>query len=230
MTSEPSPNADSPPRAFTQGVGTVFQFLGVILFLLMMFICCGSGLLSKEKAQRHDLTAIGWTLPAGGEGVFYSAQRAVSLSVTLGVFFGIALAGLGLGLQAQHRLAPAGAVVVTLFASLFWAVHLVFFVQILHSAVLGVLVFVLLAVFLVLSGLSVAALREMRRNPPPRGHEILPPDYKAPYSHMHQDPPEVRLARELDSRRQRLAVQQKELELLEKRLQRKLDEQKESES
>ena len=39
-----------------------------------------------------------------------------------------------------------------------------------------------------------AALREMRRDPPPRGMEVLPKDYKVPYSHYHEDPPEVRLA------------------------------------
>jgi hypothetical protein len=74
-----------------------------------------------------------------------------------------------------------------------------------------------------LFGLSVGAVREMSRNPPPAGHEILPGDYKIPYSHYHDDPPEVRLAAELDQRRQRLAVQQKELEMLEEKLKRKLD-------
>ena len=44
-----------------------------------------------------------------------------------------------------------------------------------------------------------------------------------PYSHLHQDPPEVRLARELDERRGKLAVQQKELEMLEASLRRKLE-------
>ena len=62
----------------------------------------------------------------------------------------------------------------------------------------------------------------MRRNPPPAGFEILPADYKVPYSHMHQDPPEVRLARELEQRRQKLEVQQKELEMLEQKLHNKL--------
>jgi hypothetical protein len=60
------------------------------------------------------------------------------------------------------------------------------------------------------------------RDPPPPELEILPADYKVPYSHYHEDPPEVRLARELEQRRQRLAVQQKELELLEEKLKRKL--------
>ena len=64
----------------------------------------------------------------------------------------------------------------------------------------------------------------MTRTPPPTGHEILPADYKIPYSHYHEDPPEVRLAAELQQRRERLAVQQKELEALEKKLKRKFDE------
>src|SRR5687767_12769376 len=34
-----------PPRAFTQGVGLVFQTVGVTLFLVMFFTCCGSSLL-----------------------------------------------------------------------------------------------------------------------------------------------------------------------------------------
>ena len=58
---------------------------------------------------------------------------------------------------------------------------------------------------------------------PPPWLEILPADYKVPYSHLHEDPPEVRLARELEQRRERLAVQQKELEMLEGRLKKKLE-------
>ena len=214
-----------PPRAFTQGVGTVFQFVGVLLFVVSMFVCCGSGLISKTAAERHDLTKVGWGV-RGGEPepvVAYSAQRALSLSVTLAVFFGLALAGIGLGLQAQGRLAPYAAVVVCGFAALFWATQTVFVVQTLHSVLLAALGFVLFALFGVLTVLAVGALREMRRDPPPAGHEILPADYKVPYSHLHQDPPEVRLARELEQRREWLAVQQKELEMLENRLRRKLE-------
>src|SRR5688572_14788777 len=103
-------HSPAPARAFTQGVGTVFQFVGVLLFLGMMFVCCGSGLYYKAAADRRDLTQIGWRLPPQPADAppTYSAQQAITLSVTVGVFFGIALAGLGLGLQAQHRLAPAG--------------------------------------------------------------------------------------------------------------------------
>src|SRR5438552_19069469 len=104
---EPDPARPAPPRAFTQGVGTVFQFVGVLLFAASMFVCCGSGLISKDVAQRRDLTRVGWTFGSGpGGAVVYSAQRAISLSATLAVFFGLALAGIGLALQAQRRLAP----------------------------------------------------------------------------------------------------------------------------
>jgi hypothetical protein len=217
-----------PPRAFTQGVGTVFQFVGVLLFLASMFVCCGSGLISKDVAERHDLTAVGWGSrglggPGQGRGVAYSAQRAISLSVTLAVFFGLALAGIGLGLQAQGRVAPYGAVATCAFALVFWGMQTVFFAQKLHSILLAGLCFVLFALFGALTGLAAGAVREMRRSPPPPGHEILPADFQVPYSHLHQDPPEVRLARELEQRRERLAVQQKELEMLENRLRRKLD-------
>src|SRR6185295_3364318 len=43
---------DTPPRAFSQGVGTVFQVAGVLVFLYASFSCCGSGLLSREWATQ----------------------------------------------------------------------------------------------------------------------------------------------------------------------------------
>ena len=151
----------------------------------------------------------------------YPANQALAVCVAVGTFLGVALAALGLGLQAQRRAAPGGALGLAGFAVVFWAVHLVFFVQKLHSTVFSVLASALLLVSAAgLAALAVGAWREMRRHPPPRGHEVLPADYKVPYSHFHADPPEVRLAREMDERRQRLFVQQKELEALEERIRR----------
>src|SRR5207247_1572140 len=118
-------------------------------------------------------------------------------------------------------------VILTGFAAIFWIVQTIFFVQILHSVVLAILCGAIALMFAVLLGLSVSALGEMRCDPPPVGQEVLPPGYKIPYSHLHEDPPEVRLARELDQRRQRLAVQQKELEMLEEKLRKKLDQKEE---
>jgi hypothetical protein len=218
----PPPPPPPPPRAFTQGVGTVFQFVGVGLFLVMMFVCCGSGLLSKNVAERQDLTEIGWHVRLGADtDLFYSAQRAIICSVFGGVFFGIALAGLGLGLQAQHRAAPVGAVAVTAFATIFWLIQAAFAVQTLHSAWMAVVACTLGVLFGSLLALAAGAWREMRRDPPPAGHEVLPPGFKVPYSHLHPDPPEVRLANELEERRRRLDMQRKELEALEERIRRR---------
>jgi hypothetical protein len=213
------PSVPSPPRAFTQGVGTVFQIVGVTTFLGFFFVCCLSGLLSKDTATHTHLADVGWGA--------YSAQRAVSISMAVGIFFGVALAGIGLGLQAQRRLSPAMAVLACAIATAYWLIHTMLFAQTAHSWTLSGLSAILSILFLLLLFLAIGAWMEMRRNPPPIGYEILPADYKVPYSHMHQDPPEVRLARELEQRRERLAVQQKELEMLEEKLHRKLkDDQK----
>ncbi len=225
MESPPATTRPSsvPPRAFTQGVGTVFQIVGVVLFLYMTFSCCGSGLLSREWATQPQFASEGLRFSASGP-VVYSVGRAITLCVFCGVFFGLACAALGLGLQAEHRSASTGAVVVSAVAFLFFFAHTAFAVAYVHSAFVIVMLGIATMMFLVLLALAVSAAREMRRNPPPQGHEILPADYKVPYSHYHVDPPEVRLAAELDQRRQRLAVQQKELEMLEEKLKRKLDE------
>src|SRR5262245_59693347 len=95
-------NIPPPPRAFTQGVGTVFQFTGVTLFLCFFFGCCFSALLSKNTATQTPWNSIGWGM--------YSVQRAVSICVVIGVLMGISLAGIGLGLQAQRRKSPEMAV------------------------------------------------------------------------------------------------------------------------
>jgi hypothetical protein len=213
----------SPPRAFTQGVGTLFQFVGVSLFLVMMSVCCLSSLLSKDYAARPDRTRVGWHLPGDKpDAPSYSYARAMTLSVTLGVFYGMGLAGVGLGLQAQRRAAPWLGVVLSGLGTAFWIVQAVFAIRPLGSVVLTILAIALAALFGGLFVLAVGALREMLASPPPVGNEILPADYKVPYSHLHQDPPEVRLARELEQRRQRLAVEQKELEMLEEKLRKKI--------
>ena len=98
-----SPSSLSPPRAFTQGVGTVFQFTGVTLFLVLMFVCCASGLLSPRTAIRKDLSNVGWPHDVEpGATAAYSVPKAMTVSLAFGVFCGIALAGLGLGHDLRH--------------------------------------------------------------------------------------------------------------------------------
>jgi hypothetical protein len=216
-----SPSSPSPPRAFTQGVGTVFQFAGVTLFFVLMFVCCASGLLSPRTAIRKDLSNIGWPHDVTPDSTAaYSVPKAMTVALAFGVFCGIALAGLGLGLQATHRKTPLAAILLTGFACVLYLVHCIFFASTIHSWLLSLVCLTAVILFAVLLALSVAAAKEMRSNPPPSDQEVLPADYKVPYSHLHQDPPEVRLAHELQQRKERLAVQQKELEALEERIKR----------
>src|SRR5213078_4175185 len=91
---EGSPSSPSPPpaRAFTQGVGTVFQFVGVTVFLGLMFVCCASGLLSPRTAIRKDLSNVGWPHNVEpGSTADYSVPRGMTVSLAFGVFCGIAL-------------------------------------------------------------------------------------------------------------------------------------------
>jgi sensor histidine kinase YesM len=203
-----------PPRAFTQGVGTVFQFVGVTMFLALFSTCCLSGLLSRESATHTDLTTIGW-----GN---YSAQRAISISLIVGIVLSMAVAGLGLGMQAQRRESATMGVVVAAIGSLFWIVHTIFFATVMRSIVLTLIAFVFAVVFVILFVLAIGGWREMRASPPPAGFELLPAEYKTPHSHLHQDSQEMRLMRELEDRRRKLEVQQKELEMLEQKLRKKL--------
>src|SRR5215218_2847585 len=126
----PLPQSDPatpPPRAFTQGLGQLCQVVGVLLFLAMMFVCCGSSLLSKDFATKTPLTHVGWhrsTDPPDKPA--YSAQKAISVSLFSGVFFGMALAGVGLGMQAEYPAAARGAVVLCAVGSVFWIVQAIF--------------------------------------------------------------------------------------------------------
>ncbi|HVT90389.1 MAG TPA: hypothetical protein VHD56_16165 [Tepidisphaeraceae bacterium] len=200
------PQSSPPPRAFTQGVGTVFQFVGVISFLIFFLTCCLSGVVLPSNTS-------------GGWGP-YTTATAISATVLAGITFGLALASIGLGLQAQRRNSPAMAITACAIATIFWPIHAIFFITV-HLWILTAITVVLTLVFAALLLLSINAYREMKLNPPPIGQEILGLDYKIPYSHLHQDPPEVRLARELAERRRKLESQQKELEMLEQKLHRK---------
>jgi hypothetical protein len=161
---DPSPHPPvPPPRAFTQGLGQVFQVAGVVLFLLMMFICCSSSLLSKDFATKTTLTQIGWgrssenpRLPA------YSAQRALTICVFSGVFFGLALAGLGLGMQADSKAAPAGAVLTSIIGAIFWVVHALFAATVARSVLFTLIAAALACLFAGLLLLSIHSFKETR--------------------------------------------------------------------
>ena len=102
---EPAPPSKYP---FAQGVGTVYQFVGVTLFLISMFVCCSSSLLSKDTATHSNLTTIGWQRPGDPPNLpTYSAQRALTITLPAAICYGMALAALGLGMQTESRPAPS---------------------------------------------------------------------------------------------------------------------------
>ena len=161
MTQSPDPTPP-PPYAFTQGVGTVLQFVGVGLFLISMFICCCTSLLSKDAATHSGLTSVGWhraTDPA--DQPFYSAQRALTITLPASLVFGMALAALGLGLQAANRSTPMMAVLVNVLAVIFWIVQLIFFASIRWIG-MSLICFAMLVVAMGLLILSIGAVRDVR--------------------------------------------------------------------
>jgi hypothetical protein len=158
----------APPGAFTQGVGTVYQFTGVIVFLAFFFVCCFSSLLSKDTATQMTPTHVNWH--------GYTAQRAITICMPVGALLGMALAGVGLGLQAQRRRSAAMAVFVCAVGLIFWCVHAVFFALVMRSVLLTLLGTLLALVFFVLTILSIGAWREMLRHPPPAQLPAAPPE------------------------------------------------------
>jgi hypothetical protein len=151
----------TPPHAFSQGVGTVFQFVGVGLFLISMFVCCSSSLLSKDTATHSGLTTIGWHLGSDRpDEPSYSAQRALTITLPAAICYGMALAALGLGLQAGRRAAAGDAIFLNWLMAIVWSVQLVFFISI-RWIVLSMICSLLVMLALVLLLLSVGAVRDM---------------------------------------------------------------------
>ena len=152
----------TPPYAFTQGVGTVFQFVGVTLFLISFFICCCSSLLGKDTATHSGLTNIGWHRAGDpADQPSYSAQRALTITLPASLCYGMALAALGLGLQGLNKAAATGAVFVNVFSLVVWLVQLVFFASIwwIGMSILCTLL-VMLAILMLI--FSIGAWKELK--------------------------------------------------------------------
>lgn len=157
-----SPQSPPPPHAFAQGVGTVFQFVGVTLFVLSMLVCCGTSLISKDAATHTGLTTVGWHRAGSPpDQPFYSAQRALTISLPAALCYGLALAALGLGLQSESPAAPLSAFAVNVFAALAWIVQSAFFISI-RWIWMSILCTAMLMIALVLLLLSTIAIRDMR--------------------------------------------------------------------
>ncbi len=211
----------SPPRAFAQGTGVLLQTVGVILFLSTCCVYPLAGmwepLLSRPQILQHlqDSRSIGVTVQSLPQHPFRTGVMLMVMCMTVG---GLAMAGFGLGLQAEKP-RSAWAALVTMFLVTvvlmvagvgIWSGQGSLWIRLWHT--------VLTVITVLLTGFTWIALKQMRTEPPPPNADVLPEDFKIPYSHYHDDPPEVRLARQLADRRARLEAEQRQLERLENEL------------
>lgn len=222
----PSPEAPADeqqapsPRAFAQGVGLILQTTGALLVMSQCCICSSSFLWDPQRTP--DL--IDTTAPKPdaltrlGELAANPGKAGLMLTVMGATVGGLGMMGFGLGLQSDRRRSAVGA---------FWTCLLFTLVMLIAGAGLWIgesstsargwqALLMLLGV--VLTGFCITAWRQVRANPPPDDIDVIPPGFKIPYSMHHDDPPDVRLAKELANRRARLEAEQRELEQLEREL------------
>lgn len=222
MTETPADRPKPPPRAFAQGTGLLLQIVGFTLFLSSCCICSSTGLW-EPVADTGEITEALRSQRDVVVSFRHMFDNPTMLGYTLTAMFttagGLALATFGLGMQTDRKwAAPAAAVSsVTLLVILLaagvalWLGEGGWMYRLWHL--------ILLAVMVLASCFSVAAWREVRRQPPPVDVDVVKPGTKIPYSFYHDDPPDVRLAKELANRRAQLQAEQAEVE----RLQRELD-------
>jgi hypothetical protein len=194
-------------------VGVVLQAVGMMMFLATCCICSTSFLWNPilSPSEAIELTQSSQSkMSTPGD----SGRTGVMLTVVTMTMGGLALATFGLGLQSDRREAALWAVITNVAMTLLfiaagvalWMGDSTWSVRIGHGAVL--------LISLILLGFTIAALREVRAAPPPADIDIIPQGTKIPYNFYHDDPPEVRLQKELDQRRAQLDHEQQELDQL----------------
>jgi hypothetical protein len=224
MSSSPPPSLPTespPPRAFAQGTGVVLQTVGILLFLTNCCVCSLTGLWDPVASRAEILNQIetGQPLARTLKSAFETPAKAgYMLTVISSTVGGLAMAVLGLGLQTDRRLAAAGAMAsVAAFAALMIAAGVLLWVGHAPWATKGWNA-LLVVILLVAAGFTWHALREVQATPPPANIDIVPPGKKIPYSFYHDDPPEVRMAKELENRKAKLETERAEIEKIEREL------------
>ncbi len=216
-----TPEAGPPPRAFAQGTGVVLQTVGMIFVLATCCVCSLTflwdptpprGQVDLETSPPSSL-AESWQALVADKG-----KSGLMLTITSLNVGGLALAVFGLGMQSDRRRAAWGALVsvavltgVLILAGIWlWSGEAGLQARIWHA--LALILTLSLWLFLI------PAVRQIMANPPPADVDVLPPDYKIPYSVYHDDPPHVRRAREIARRRAQLEAERAELDRMEREL------------
>ena len=187
-----SPRQDSvdtkpPPRAFAQGTGVLFQVIGFIMFLTSCCVCSsigsweipsrGATIENLVKNEEGVITLSKMFDHPGATGIMLTAMFATVGGLTLTVF--------GLGLQSDKPKAAWGALITTVGLSLvlglaavcLWIDEVGFSAKLMNH--------LLLLTTLFMAGFSIAALKDVRKTPPPPGMDILPADFEIPKSSHH---------------------------------------------
>ena len=214
----PAPEVEPAPRAFAQGTGVVLQTVGVILFLITCCVCSLSFVWDPARAPWEALTPEAMQTSERptrlGEALAHPGRAGLMLTIATMSVGGLALAAFGLGLQTDRGLAAWGAAItaaamlalLVIAGTGLWIGAAPIGVRIGH----GVLTLLVIA----LNGFAFAALRQVRSDPPPANIDVVPPGTKIPYSFYHDDPPEVRMRKELDRRRTQLEAEKAEINRL----------------
>ncbi len=170
---EKLPSSPPSPRAFAQASGLVLQLIGVILAL---GTCCWwsfAGLTDERIRPTSQPESFGDIVRAADGSRLWSMS-----AVCVSFVGGLALAVLGLGLQAEKRRSGAAALAVAGAGTVFWFVY--FGYALTHGAGVGrllwsVLMFIAWGLCAVL---SVISADELKRHPPPADLGQAPADLK----------------------------------------------------
>lgn len=217
----PEPLGRPPPRAFAQGAGVVMQTLGAILFFSSCCICISTAawdpLTPREQVlsdmARGDHPGVG--LSTLLERPAAAGYMITAVTATVG---GLAICVLGLGLQADRGRAALAQLLATAAVTLLLALAAVALWRGAAPIMVKLWNHGLLVLMAGLTAMAWIAHRQVRAAPPPPDIDLVPPGAKIPYSFYHDDPPEVRLAKELENRRARLRAEQAELDRLQQEL------------
>ena len=191
----PSPNptetdapVEPPVRAFAQGTGVMLQVVGIILFLVTSCMCVFAKVwdppISKDAAK-ETLEKEADPLAALLAIAQQPDRLGKFLTVVISSVAGLSLAVFGLGLQSDKPRAAWGAVttaIIWLAALLTGGVLLWTGGGTIAMRIWNMLLALLAALVV---AFAIAALKQILRHPPPKGLEVLPPDFEIPKGFRH---------------------------------------------
>ncbi len=213
----PTPARLDPPRAFAQGVGVVLQGLGALMALTNCCVCSLAGLWDPNVTSheaRQIIAADPQVISDPGSYLRDPVRAAAAVTILAATIGGMALAALGLGMQADRPRPAYGALVANIVLGIvllaagagLWIGDAGWALRSWHAMLT-------LATLLALP-FTIAAVRQVLRHPPPPVDETLPPGFDARDVLAGEKPSRLRVAQ----LRAQLDIQQRELERLEREI------------